>query len=92
MKFLVRKDIALRGHSKEEPNLPQLLTTWEGDDPVVNCWMEEGKYTSHDIVKELTTLMGQKVLRKVLPRLRVVILAGMLSLVTKQVVSPAQSS
>jgi len=31
MKFLLRQGIALRGHSEEEGNLQQLLTTWSKD-------------------------------------------------------------
>ena len=44
MEFLLRQGIALRGHFEQEGNLPELLTTWAGGDPVVKCWMEEGEY------------------------------------------------
>ena len=69
MKFLLRQGIALRGHSEEEGNLQQLLTTWSKDN-AVKSWIEEGKYMSHDMVNELITLMGQSVLRKLLCRIK----------------------
>ena len=69
MNFLLRQGIALQGHS-EEGNLPQLLTTSASDNPVVKCWLEEGKYMSHDIANELTTSMGQKVLRQLLEKIK----------------------
>ena len=70
MKFLLRQGIALRGHSEEEGNLRQLLTTWSKDNAVVKSWIEEGKYMSHDIVNELITLMGQSILRKLLCQIK----------------------
>ena len=70
MKFLLRQGIALRGHSEEEGNLSQLLTTWSKDNAVLKSWIEEGKYMSHDIVNKLITLMGQSILRKLLCQIK----------------------
>ena len=58
MKFLLRQGIALRGHSEEEGNLYQLLTTWSSDCAGIKSWIEKGKYMSH-----LITLMGHGILR-----------------------------
>ena len=66
MRFLLRQGIALRGHSEKEGNLHQLLTAWSGDCAIITSWIEEGKYMSHEIINELITLMGHKVLRQLL--------------------------
>ena len=58
MKFLLIQGIALRGHSEEEGNLYQLLTTLSSDCAGSKSWIEKGKYMSH-----LITLMGHDILR-----------------------------
>ena len=58
MKFLLIQGIALRGHSEEEGNLYQLLTTWSSDCADTKSWIEKGKYMSH-----LITLMGHDISR-----------------------------
>ena len=70
MKFLLRQGIALRGHSENEGNLPQLLSAWTVNSAILKHWVKEGKYMSHDIVNELVTLMGHNVLRKLLCRMK----------------------
>ena len=70
MKFLLRQGIALRGHSENEGNLPQLLSAWTGNSAILKQWVKEGKYMSHDIVNEIVTLMGHNVLRKLLCRMK----------------------
>ena len=50
-------------HSEKEGNLYQLLTAWSGDCAAIKSWIEEGKY---EIVNELITLMGHKILRQLL--------------------------
>ena len=70
MKFLLRQGIALRGHTEEEGNLSQLLAVWSEDNANVKDWMKEGKFMSHDIVNELITLMGLKVLRQLLMKIK----------------------
>ena len=62
--FLLQQGIALRGHTEEEGNLSQLLAVWSEDNANVRDWMKERKFMSHDIVNELITLMGLKVLRQ----------------------------
>ena len=37
MKFLLRQGIALRGHTEEEVNLPQLLSVWSKDSPAIRA-------------------------------------------------------
>ena len=72
MRYLLRQGLPLRGHSEEEGNLPQLLVTWSriGDNSALKNWIEEGKFYSHEIVNELITLMGQKVLRGILAKIK----------------------
>ena len=72
MKFLLRQGIALRGHSEKEGNLYQLLTAWSGDCAAIKSSIEEGKYMTHEIVNTLITLMGHKILRQVLARIKCV--------------------
>jgi len=71
MKYLLRQGIALRqGDNEEEGNLPQLLLTLSKDNKDVKNWITEKKYMSHDIVNELISLMGQKVLRQILEKIK----------------------
>ena len=70
MKFILRQGIALRGHSENEGNLPQLLSAWTVNSAILKHWVKERKYMSHDIVNELVTLMGHNVLRKLLCRMK----------------------
>ncbi len=71
MKYLLRQGIALRqGDNEEEGNLPQLLLTLSNDNKDVKNWITEKKYMSHDIVNELISLMGQKVLRQILEKIK----------------------
>ena len=72
MKFLLRQGIALRGHSEKEGNLYQLLTAWSGDCAAIKSSIDEGKYMSHEIVNKLITLMGHKILRQLLARIKCV--------------------
>ena len=70
MKLLLRQGIALRGHSENKGNLPQLLSAWTVNSAILKHWVKEGKYMSHDIVYELVTIMGHNVLRKLLCRMK----------------------
>lgn len=69
MRYLLRQGIALRGHSEEEGNLPQLLAMWSSDNNDIKHWIKEGKYLSHDIINEMISLMGQNVLRQILAKI-----------------------
>ena len=69
MKYLLRQGIALRGHSETEGNLPRLLATWVGDSTAIKDWIKQ-KYMSHDIVNELIGLMGCKLLRLLLSKIK----------------------
>ncbi len=67
MHLLLSQGIALRGHMEKEGNLPQLLMIISkmSDNAAVKSWLEEGKYMSHEMVNEMITLMGRKVLREI---------------------------
>ena len=43
MKFLLRRVIALRGHSENEGNLPQLLSAWTVNSAILKHWVKEGR-------------------------------------------------
>ena len=70
MRFLLRQGLALRGHHDVDGNLYQLLRAWSADSDVVKAWLRQGRFLSHDRVNELITLMGHRVLRTVLARVR----------------------
>ena len=64
--YLNRQGIALRGHTKSEGNLQQLLQVWSKDNDVVKNWLLENRFTSHQFVNELMELLGLAVLHFVL--------------------------
>jgi hypothetical protein len=70
MKFLLQQGIPLRGHTDDEGNLNQLLVSWSNDNKIIQDWLKERQYQSHDIVNELIILMGQNVLRKLLEQMK----------------------
>ena len=70
MLFLLRQGLALRGHTEAEGNLPQLLAAWGHGCQVIRTWLKENKYMLHDIVSEIICIMGQKVLRRVIGRIK----------------------
>ena len=70
IKFLLRQGIALRGHVEKEGNLYQLLSAWTKNNDVAKSWIGVGKYMSHDIINELVTIMGQKVLHEILSKIK----------------------
>lgn len=92
IKFPLRKVMALRGHTELEGNLPQLLKTWAGSCPVIERWLEEGNYMSHDIINEQVSLKGQKILRSVPARINDSELTGMPSSPMRQPMLPGTHS
>ena len=70
IKFLLRQGIALREHVEKEGNLYQLLSAWTKNNDVAKSWIGVGKYMSHDIINELVTIMGQKVLHQILSKIK----------------------
>jgi len=70
MRFLLRRGIALRGHDDEEGNLFQLLKLWSASDTSLKQWLREKKYMSPQVINELITMMGLKVLRSLLARFK----------------------
>ena len=70
IKFLLRQGITLRGHVEKEGNLYQLLSAWTKNNDVAKSWIGVGKYMSHDIINELVTIMGQKVLHEILSKIK----------------------
>ena len=57
--FLTHQGIALHGHKESEGNLHQLLLMWSKNDEIVQSWLRENQYTSHELVNVLITILGQ---------------------------------
>ena len=70
LKYLMRQGQAVRGHDEAEGNLHQMLLLWQKDIPELKRWMQEGKYMSPEIVNELISEMGQKVLQELLSKIQ----------------------
>ncbi|XP_078679480.1 zinc finger MYM-type protein 1-like [Branchiostoma floridae x Branchiostoma belcheri] len=69
LRYLLRQGLAVRGHREKDGNLYHLLKTWADDNAVVQSWLHQGRFMTHDHINELINLMGQDVLRSVLARL-----------------------
>ena len=70
LKYLMRQGQAVRGHDEAEGNLYQILLLRQKDIPELKRWMQEGKYMSPEIVNELISEMGQKVLQELLSKIQ----------------------
>lgn len=66
--FLTRQGLALRGHTEEDGNLAQLLRAWSTDNAVIQAWLRENRYTSHQAVNELINSLGLTLLRTLLQK------------------------
>ena len=64
--YLTRQGIALRGHTELDGNLHQLLCTWSVDNEVIQSFLRENGYTSHQAVNELIEILGLTLLQKLL--------------------------
>ena len=73
IRYLARQGIAIRGHDNTEGNLEQLMRTWsccEGDKGFISKWIKDNKYTSHQAVNDQIKIMGQTILRSLLPKIK----------------------
>ncbi len=70
LRYLVRQGLALRGHHDSEGNLFQLLLCRSEDVSELRKWLKDGKYFSHDIVKEVIEIMANTMLRQILSEIR----------------------
>lgn len=68
--YLARQGIPLRGHSDQEGNLQQLLRVRAAESPGIEEWLNNGRYTSHDISNKIIKLMGNNILRRLLDEVR----------------------
>lgn len=66
--FLCRQGIALRGNTEKEGNLPQLLQAMSKDNAVVQAWLRNNRFTSHQAVNELINSLGLTLLRTLLKK------------------------
>lgn len=70
IQYLTRQGIALQGHDQDEGNLHQLLMAWSHDDEMVKLWMKANRYTCYKSVNDQIYIMGQKLMRVLLSRIR----------------------
>jgi len=64
--YLVRQELAIRGHKEEDGNLRQLLKCRADDVLGLDGWLQVGHYLSHDVVNELSEEMAYQLLRALL--------------------------
>lgn len=67
VKFLAMQGLPLRGHTEIRSNFITLLHLRATDCPLLKTWLESSKkykWTSHDIIDEMLTLMSLKVQRQ----------------------------
>lgn len=70
LRFLSRQAVAILGHEVKEGNLHQLLLAWSHSDAILQDWIKENKYTSHQSINELLSIMGQSILRSLLATIK----------------------
>lgn len=66
LRYLLRQELAVRGHEASESNLIQLLQLRSGDDPQLKKWINDQKYCSPDILNEQIEIMANSVLSSIL--------------------------
>ena len=74
IQFLSRQGLPFRGHREDaesfEGNLYQLLRLQAKNFPQMKTWLRKREYISPEIINELITIMGQRVLREILTEIR----------------------
>ena len=83
--------IALRGHKESEGNLHHLLLMWSKNDEIVQSWLRENRYTSHQVVNELITILGQSLLRNLLGKMKDVTGPAWFSIIADEATDVASS-
>ena len=70
IRFLARQGLPFRGHLENdatfEGNLYQLPLLLAKDCPSLSLWLKERDYISPEIVNEIITICGQRILRQLL--------------------------
>ena len=66
--YLLRQGQSLRGATDIEGNLHQLLLSQarSNEDTVLQEWVHNGTYLSHDIINELSNLISNSILREII--------------------------
>ena len=70
LRFLLQQGLPIRGHKEEDSNLIQLLKCRSEDIQDLQCWLDNGKYLSHDIINEMIEIMAHEVLRSILAEVK----------------------
>ena len=74
VQFLARQGLSLRGHLEDvnhlEGNLYRLLLLRTEDCPELKSWIYKKQYTSPEIINEIITIMGHKILDSLLVRIK----------------------
>ena len=74
IKYLLRQDLALRGHVEDEGNIIQLLKLREADVDGLSLWIKNANYLSHDIINEICQIISLSITRDVVKEVRNIIL------------------
>jgi hypothetical protein len=70
IQYLARQGIAFQGHTELEGNLKQQLLTWSLEIEDLRIWVKENRFTCHQTVNELISIMGQTLLRDLLEKIQ----------------------
>ena len=70
IQYLARQGIAFQGHTELEGNLKQQLLTWSHEIEDLQIWVKENRFTCHQTVNELISIMGKNLLRDLLEKIQ----------------------
>ena len=68
--FLTRQGISIRGHSESEGIFLQLMHTWSKDNDILQSYLRENRYVSHQAVNEMIKILALTLLRTLLNKIK----------------------
>ena len=68
--FLTRQGISIRGHSESEGIFLQLMHTWSKDNDILQSYLKENRYVSHQAVNEMIEILALTLLRTLLNKIK----------------------
>ena len=70
VQYLACQGIAFQGHTELDGNLMQQLLTWSHEVEKLKIWVKSNKFTCHQTVNEIISIMGQNLLRTLLEKIQ----------------------
>ena len=70
IQYLAHQGIAFQGHTELEGNLKQQLLTWSHEIEDLQSWVKENRFTCHQLLNELISIMGQNLLCDLLEKIQ----------------------